>query len=130
MDKDFLTLKRASASRPSGAWGEDDYDVLIDGMVVGRIVKAAASPVASPGCGHCSSATTKTAHPRTAMSRRARPRWGHSLRVGGPNDHLRRLQESIGLNSSLLERTSSLVAYKGGSNAEVMALHSSHCPRA
>ena len=49
----------------------------------------------------------------------------------GANDHLRRLQESpIGVSSSLLERTSAvlLVAYKGGSNAEVMALHSSHCP--
>jgi hypothetical protein len=43
MDKDYLTLKRASASRPSGEWGENDYDVLA-GVVVGRIVKAAASP--------------------------------------------------------------------------------------
>ena len=25
-----LILKRASASRPSGEWGEDDYDVLAD----------------------------------------------------------------------------------------------------
>jgi hypothetical protein len=39
---DQLVLKRASASRPSGEWGEDDYDVLADGVVVGRIVKAAA----------------------------------------------------------------------------------------
>jgi len=35
MDKDYLMLKRASASRPSGEWGEDDYDVLADGKVVG-----------------------------------------------------------------------------------------------
>ena len=48
MDKDYLTLKRAAASRSSGEWGEDDYDVLADGMVVGRIVKAAASPVGKP----------------------------------------------------------------------------------
>lgn len=40
-----LILKRASASRPSGEWSEDDYDVLADGAVVGRIMKAAASPV-------------------------------------------------------------------------------------
>jgi len=40
-----LILKRASASRPSGEWREDDYDVLTDGTVVGRIMKAAASPV-------------------------------------------------------------------------------------
>jgi hypothetical protein len=32
-----LILKHASASRPSGEWGEDDYDVLADGVVVGRI---------------------------------------------------------------------------------------------
>jgi hypothetical protein len=40
MDKDYLTLKRASASRLSGESGENDYDVLSEGVVVGRIVKA------------------------------------------------------------------------------------------
>jgi len=47
MEKDYLTLKRASASRPSGEWNDDDYDVLADGVVVGRILKvnaAAAMP--------------------------------------------------------------------------------------
>ena len=39
-----LILKRASASRSSGEWSDDDYDVLADGAVVGRIMKAAASP--------------------------------------------------------------------------------------
>jgi hypothetical protein len=39
-----LILKRASASRPSGEWSDDDYDVLADGVVVGRIMKAAAKP--------------------------------------------------------------------------------------
>jgi hypothetical protein len=34
-----------SASRPSGEWNEDDFDVLADGAVVGRIFKANASPV-------------------------------------------------------------------------------------
>jgi hypothetical protein len=36
---DQLILKRASASRPSGEWNDDDYDydVLADGVVVGRI---------------------------------------------------------------------------------------------
>ena len=48
MDKDYLTLKRASASRPSGEWSDDDYDVLADGVVVGRIMKAAASPEGLP----------------------------------------------------------------------------------
>jgi hypothetical protein len=40
-----LILKRASASRSSGEWGDDDYDVVADGAVVGRIMKAAAVPV-------------------------------------------------------------------------------------
>jgi hypothetical protein len=45
MEKDYLVLKRASASRPSGEWNDDDYDVLAEGVIVGRIMKAAASPV-------------------------------------------------------------------------------------
>src|ERR1700756_3386240 len=48
MDKDYLILKRASASRPSGQWSDDDYDVIADSVAVGRIMKAAASPVGSP----------------------------------------------------------------------------------
>jgi hypothetical protein len=38
-----LILKRASASRPSGEWNDDDYDVLADGAVVGRIFNAASA---------------------------------------------------------------------------------------
>jgi hypothetical protein len=48
MEKDYLALKRASASRPSGEWNDDDYDVLAKRVVVGRIFHAAASPVGSP----------------------------------------------------------------------------------
>jgi hypothetical protein len=40
-----LILKRASASRLSGECGDDDYDVLADGAVVGRILKVHAAPV-------------------------------------------------------------------------------------
>jgi len=52
-----LILKRASASRPSGEWNDEDFDVLADGAVVGLILKAAASPISSPwmwtlGFGH------------------------------------------------------------------------------
>jgi hypothetical protein len=32
-----LILRRAGASRPSGHWRDDDYDVLADGAVIGRI---------------------------------------------------------------------------------------------
>jgi hypothetical protein len=43
-----LILKRASASRPSGEWKDDDYDVLADGVVVGRILKVHAAPIGTP----------------------------------------------------------------------------------
>ncbi len=43
-----LILKRASASRPSGEWKDDDFDVLADGAVVGRIFNANAAPVGTP----------------------------------------------------------------------------------
>jgi hypothetical protein len=45
MEKDYLILKRASASRLSGEGNEDDFDVLCDGVVVGRIMKAAVVPL-------------------------------------------------------------------------------------
>jgi hypothetical protein len=48
MDKDYLILKRASANRPSGQWNDDDFDVLANGVVVGRIFKVNASPVGTP----------------------------------------------------------------------------------
>jgi hypothetical protein len=48
MEKDYLILKRASASRPSGEWSDDDYDVLADSVVVDRIFKANAAPVGEP----------------------------------------------------------------------------------
>src|SRR6516165_6326296 len=48
MDKDYLALKRASISRPSGEWNDDGFDVLCDGVVVGRIMKVAAAPVGEP----------------------------------------------------------------------------------
>jgi hypothetical protein len=43
-----LILRRASASRLSGHWYDDDYDVLCEGEIVGRIMKAAAAPVGTP----------------------------------------------------------------------------------
>jgi hypothetical protein len=44
-EKDYLILKRASASRRSGEWKDDDFDVLANGVIVGRIFKANAAPV-------------------------------------------------------------------------------------
>jgi hypothetical protein len=48
MDKDYLLLKHAALSRPSGQWNDDDFDVLANGEVVSRIYKANAAPVGSP----------------------------------------------------------------------------------
>ena len=43
-----LILKRASASRSPGEWKDNDYDVLVDGGVVGRIMKVMAAPAGGP----------------------------------------------------------------------------------
>ena len=48
MPTSYLLLKCASASRSSGQWSEDDYDVLADGIIVGRSFKANAAPVGTP----------------------------------------------------------------------------------
>ena len=47
-----LILKRASTSRPSDEWNDDDYDVLADGAVVGRIFKVSAAPGLPPAGSH------------------------------------------------------------------------------
>src|SRR5262249_7089280 len=47
-ERAHFALNRAGASRLSGKWNEDDYDMLADGEVVGRIMKAAAAPVGQP----------------------------------------------------------------------------------
>jgi hypothetical protein len=60
-----LVLKRASASRSSGQWRDDDYDVLENGVVVGRICKEeAAPPDRSWGwaSGHSAATVARAAH--------------------------------------------------------------------
>jgi hypothetical protein len=60
-----LILKRGSASRSSGQWRDDDYDVLENGVVVGRIFKAQVAPPGHPwmwASGH--SAATEASRPR------------------------------------------------------------------
>ena len=47
MSASHLIFKRASVSCLSGEWDDDDYDVLCESEVVGRIMKAAAAPLAS-----------------------------------------------------------------------------------
>jgi hypothetical protein len=43
-----LILKRGSTSRSSGTWGDDDYDVLEGGVVVGRIMLSLGAPQDRP----------------------------------------------------------------------------------
>ena len=80
-----LILKRASASRSSSELSDDDYDVLCEGAMVGRIMKATA-PVGQPwlwtlAYGH----HEDLARPHTATPQRARLRRQRSLRAGGGN---------------------------------------------
>jgi hypothetical protein len=42
---DGFRVLPARKARRSGEWNDDDYDVLADGAIVGRILKAAAVPV-------------------------------------------------------------------------------------
>jgi hypothetical protein len=83
MDKDYLLLKRAALSRPSGQWSDDDFDVLANGEVVGRIYKANAAPV---GSAWMWTLIFEHHQGRTAMRRRARLQWPRSRRVGGVNE--------------------------------------------
>jgi hypothetical protein len=83
MDKDYLTLKRANASRPSGQWRHDDYDVICDGAVVGRIMHTPAARRRGHGGGRTATAIIEIAPPLLATRRRARLRWLRSQRAGG-----------------------------------------------
>jgi hypothetical protein len=82
MEKDYWLLKRAALSRSSGEWNDDDFDVLCNGEVVGRIFKANAAPVGSPWMWTLIFPTMQAARQRTAMRRRARAQWPLLLRVG------------------------------------------------
>jgi hypothetical protein len=61
-----LILKQASASRSSGQWRDDDYDVLENDVVVGRIFKVpAAAPEDRPwmwASGHSAATVKRAAH--------------------------------------------------------------------
>jgi len=71
MEKDYLILKRASASRPFGEWNEDDFDVLADGVVVGRITKVHAAPVGSPWMWTFGLWTSRRSHANARLRRDA-----------------------------------------------------------
>jgi len=60
-----LILKRGSASRPSGQWRDDDYDVLEDGVIVGRIFLSPGAPQDRQwmwASGHSAATVKRAAH--------------------------------------------------------------------
>src|SRR5258708_38140429 len=75
-----LILKRA----PIGP-NLEDYDVLADGILVTAFSCRRPRQTARRGCGHSPTASTRTARPAMATSRRARPPWWHSPRAGDGN---------------------------------------------
>jgi bifunctional non-homologous end joining protein LigD len=77
-----LVLKRASVSRSSGEWSTDDYDVVCEGLVVGRIMNRRLRRKPRRGSGAPPTATTMTARRRTVTPPRARPLWLTSRRAG------------------------------------------------
>jgi hypothetical protein len=90
-----LILKRASASRPSAEWSEDDYDALADGAVVGRIFKANAAPVGAPWMWTLAFGQHEDRTRPTATRRRAKMRWPPSRRAGGRSDNDQETNQGI-----------------------------------
>jgi len=82
MEKDYLILRRAWASRPSGEWNDDDYDVLADGEAVGRIFNANAAPVGSPWMWTLIFPHHEGRTPTRLRGDARGRRWGRSRRVG------------------------------------------------
>jgi hypothetical protein len=78
-----LVLKRASVSRPSGEWREDDYDVLENGVVVGRIFKVPVAPPDRPwmwASGHSAATVKRAAHGYEATGEAAMAAFAKSWR--------------------------------------------------
>src|SRR5262249_7074611 len=81
----MLALDDAAFARPLHR-SDDDYDVLADGTVVGRIFLSNASPVGTPWMWTLA-AGQHTGRRRTAMLRLATPRWRRSRKAGSGSRH-------------------------------------------
>jgi hypothetical protein len=77
-----LILKRASASRSSGQWSDDDYDVLENGKVVGRIFLSPAAPQDRQWMWTLAYDYHEDPHQRMDMSQREKRRRPRSQRAG------------------------------------------------
>src|SRR6478609_7406428 len=85
MDKDYLLLKPAASSRPSGKWKDETMTCLPMALSSAVSSRSMRHRWERRGCGHSSSRTMKAARQHTAMLRRARPQWRHSPKAGGGN---------------------------------------------
>jgi hypothetical protein len=81
-----LILKRPSGSRRSGEWNDDDFDVLANGVVVGRIFKANAAPVGVPWMWTLAFGHHEDRIPTHGLLQHARMRWRHLQKAGGGNE--------------------------------------------
>ena len=83
----MLTLKRASKSRPSGTWSDDDYDVFDGEQHIGRIMLHPQAPLGEPWFWTITARVPNTMHDRGyAATREAamanlKARWSGSLSV-------------------------------------------------
>ena len=85
MDKDYLVLKRASTSRSSGEWNDEDYDVVANGAVVGRILKVHAAPVGSPWMWTLAFGQHEDHTPTHGYAESREAAWRRSRKAGGGN---------------------------------------------
>jgi hypothetical protein len=88
VEKDYLILKRASASRPSGEWNEDDFDVPAASHDGSASFKWQLKPRLRRGFFAACALTEKQPDP---LSSDATGRDGHNARLGdgasARNDH-------------------------------------------
>jgi len=63
-----MACRCGSASRPSGEWNENDYDILADSTVVGRILKVHTAPVGMPWMWTLSFGHLRGNRPRVAVA--------------------------------------------------------------
>ena len=72
--------------QPAPARGPNDYEVIADDWIVGRICCPMLHRPRGHGCGRWITSSIKTAPRRTATRRHARRPWRCSLRVGDENN--------------------------------------------
>ena len=80
----FQQMMRRSAR--SGQWSDDDFDVLADGTVVGRILKVHAAPVGTPWMWTLAFGQHEDRTPTHGYAATRRLQWQRSLRAGGDSD--------------------------------------------